>query len=129
MHHIDIHVSDLVQTRRLLDAVMPLVGYELRSEYPDFVSFWRGGKRPSLGFIPDGQRGGSATMQLAFGVAKNADVDAVAHAARTNGARNIEGPAIHAEYGDDYYAVFFEDADGNRFEVVCDSTTASGMPA
>jgi len=35
----------------------------------------------------------------------------------TRGARAIEGPGLHPEYGE-YYAVFFEDADGNRFEIV-----------
>ena len=32
----------------------------------------------------------------------------------------IEGPGIHPEYGDDYYAVFFEDPDGNRYEICLD---------
>jgi predicted enzyme related to lactoylglutathione lyase len=120
MHHIDVHVRDIAKTKRLFDAVMPAVGWQERSTDPEYVSYWRNGVRPSLGFIADGSAG-SAMMQLAFAVATNADVDAVAAAARKGGAANIEGPAIHPEYGDDYYAVFFEDADGNKFEVLRDA--------
>jgi len=116
MHHVDVHVSDLQAAKRLFSALAPAIGYELRSQDSDFASYWQGGKRPSLGFISD-EAAGSATMRLAFAAASNGDVDAAAQAAKENGARNIEGPAIHAEYGDDYYAVFFEDADGNKFEV------------
>lgn len=119
MHHVDVHVSSLAAAKRLFGAVAPSIGYQLRNEDPDFVSYWRGGLRPSLGFIPDGATG-SAMMQLAFSVPTNAGVDAAAKAATENGACNIVGPAIHAEYGDDYYAVFFEDADGNKFEVCRD---------
>ena len=119
MHHVDVHVSSLEAAKRLFSAVAPAIGYELRLEYPDFISYWRGGQRPSLGFIPDGETG-SAMMRLAFSVPTNAGVDAAAKAAAENGARNVVGPSIHPEYGDDYYAVFFEDADGNKFEVCQD---------
>ncbi len=116
MHHIDVHVSDIARTRRLFDAVMTAVGWEPRSADSDYASYWLNKKRPSLGFIADG-RTGSGSMQLAFAVATNAEVDAAASAAGANGARKVDGPAFHSEYGDDYYAVFFEDPDGNKFEV------------
>jgi catechol 2,3-dioxygenase-like lactoylglutathione lyase family enzyme len=121
MHHIDIHVTDIASTRRLFDAVMPAVGYELRSEDTDYVSYWRNRTRPSLGFIADGENG-SAMMRIAFAVANNSAVDAAASAARQNGARNIEGPSIFPEYDPDYYAVFFEDPDGNKFEICADAS-------
>lgn len=121
MHHIDIHVRDLEATRRLFDPLMRAIGYELRSEYPDYVSYWRGRRRPSIGFIHD-TNAGSAMMQLAFGAPDRAGVDAAGEVVRANGAKKIEGPVIHPEYGDDYYALFFEDADGNRFEIVDEAT-------
>ena len=39
-------------------------------------------------------------------------------------ARSVEGPARNVEgpeeaYGPDYYAVFFEDPEGNKLEVCC----------
>jgi predicted lactoylglutathione lyase len=117
VHHIDVHVRDLAATKRLFSALAPGLGYELRSEYDEFISFWRTGKRrPVVGFLLDTEHG-SASMRLAFAVEGLKDVDRLAGIARENGATAIEGPAFHPEYGDDYYAVFFEDADGNRYEI------------
>ena len=115
MHHVDVHVSDIAATKRLFDAVAPSIGYEQRSADDDFVSYWSG-SRPSVGFILDGNAG-SAMMQLAFAAASIEHVDRAAAAAKEHGARNVDGPSFQPEYGDDYYAVFFEDADGNKFEV------------
>jgi hypothetical protein len=38
VHHLDVHLKNLGETRPLLDAVFPLVGYDLRSEDAGFVS-------------------------------------------------------------------------------------------
>lgn len=119
MHHVDIHVRDLAAVKRLFDALAPSLDLELRSEYPEFVSYWRRDKRPVIGFLLD-DASGSGTARVALGAGTRAGVDAAAAAARRHGARAIEGPGIHAEYGDDYYAVFFEDGEGNKFEVVHD---------
>ncbi len=116
MHHVDVHVRDLAATRQLFDAVFPTLGWERRSSDDDFLSYWQHSRRPVLGFIRD-EGAGSAAMRIAFGAKTRNAIDAAAHAAAANGARNIEGPGIHPEYGDDYYAVFFEDAAGNKFEV------------
>jgi predicted lactoylglutathione lyase len=117
LHHVDVHVSDLAATKRLFAALAPGLGYELRSEYDEFISYWRTGRqRPVVGFLLDTEHG-SATMRLAFDVAAIEDVDRLAEVALRNGATAIEGPGFHPEYGDDYYAVFFEDMDGNRYEI------------
>ncbi len=63
-------------------------------------------------------------MRLAFGVDGRSQVDAAAAAARDAGARAVEGPSVHPEYGD-YYAVFFQDADGNKFEITVVNRAAS----
>ncbi|MBV9103759.1 MAG: VOC family protein [Candidatus Eremiobacteraeota bacterium] len=46
-------------------------------------------------------------------------VDDVAKAAQVAGAGAIEGPSLVPEYTPSYYAVFFEDPDGNKLEVCC----------
>lgn len=120
MHHLDIHVRDVARTKRLFDAIAPHIDFELRSNDDDFVSYWRNERRPSIGFILDGEVAGSGIARVAFGVRERAAVDAAARAAQREGAQNVDGPAIHPEYGDDYYAVFFEDADGNKYEIVHD---------
>ena len=46
-------------------------------------------------------------------------VDQIAKVVRRAGAKNIEGPQIWPDYSPGYYALFFEDPDGNKLEVCC----------
>jgi len=117
MHHIDVHVRDLAAAKTLIDAIAPEVGYRCRYAGEDFVGYETAeGGRPRFGLILDGQAGG--TMRMAWHVGDRAAVDRVGALVRASGGREIEGPGLNPEYGDDYYAVFFEDADGNKYEVL-----------
>jgi catechol 2,3-dioxygenase-like lactoylglutathione lyase family enzyme len=124
LHHIDIHVSNIDATQTLLDALAKHIGYRRVSESdefeePGFVGYeTAAGGRPRLGLIPDPAALPGST-RVAFAVESRAQVDAAARVAREYGARAIEGPGLHPEYGD-YYAVFFEDAGGNKFEIAAD---------
>jgi catechol 2,3-dioxygenase-like lactoylglutathione lyase family enzyme len=95
---------------------------------------------PALGFVRDAKIEGwlqsdavdeSGTVREFFGVTESAshvanenriafwgdsiaEVDRLAAVAVKAGALNVEGPGFEAP---DYYAVFFEDASGNRFEI------------
>jgi catechol 2,3-dioxygenase-like lactoylglutathione lyase family enzyme len=121
MHHVDVHVSDISKTKQLFDALAPVIHYVPRSEYDEFISYRPADRpRPAVGFLLDPEHV-AGSMRLAFAVATQAAVDAAAEAVRANGARQLEGPGFHPEYGDDYYAVFFEDADGNKYEVCHDA--------
>lgn len=119
LHHVDVHVRDVAAARALFDAIAPHVGYRRRDdEEADFVGYeTESGGRPRVGFILEPSDVAAGSMRLAFSVASRDEVDAAARAASQCGARAMEGPGLHPEYGD-YYAVFFEDADGNRFEVL-----------
>ena len=55
---------------------------------------------------------------IAFWVDSREEVDRIAEMVRTSGGLNLEGPDLTPECSEDYYAVFFEDPDGNRLEVV-----------
>jgi heme-degrading monooxygenase HmoA/predicted lactoylglutathione lyase len=120
LHHVDIHVRDLAAAKRLFDALAETIRYRVRVGEADFVGYEPlDVGRPRVGFLLDPDAAGGS-MRLAFGVDGRRDVAEAARIAATHGARSIEGPSLHPEYGDDYYAVFFEDAGGNRFEVVAD---------
>ena len=118
LHHIDVHVRDLVAASALFDAIAPHIGYRrVGEEEPDFVGYETiDGGRPRIGLILDPQHQ-SGSMRLAFSVETRQQVNAAALAAQERHAETIEGPKVHSEYGD-YYAVFFEDSDGNKFEIV-----------
>jgi predicted lactoylglutathione lyase/heme-degrading monooxygenase HmoA len=124
MHHVDVHVRDLEAAGRLFDALGDTLRYRRRPiEEPDFIGYEPvDGGRPRIGFLKDASAGG--TTRIAFGVHNAKLVDQAAAIASQHGAEGLEGPSLHPEYGDDYYAVFFQDADGNKFEVVVDATVS-----
>ncbi len=123
LHHVDVHVRRLDFVQTLFDALAETIGYRCRVRDDDFVGYETSvGGRPRIGFLLDEQAGG--TMRLAFSVESRGLVDRAGEIVRTNGALAVEGPALHPEYGDDYYAVFFEDADGNKYEIVVDTAVA-----
>lgn len=124
LHHVDIHVRNIDAAQTLLDALAEHIGYRRitdsdEPEEPGFVGYeTASGGRPRFGLIPDLASLPGST-RLAFAVETRGRVDAAAGIAREHGARAIEGPGLHPEYGD-YYAVFFEDAGGNKFEIMAD---------
>ncbi|MBD5655564.1 MAG: VOC family protein [Candidatus Eremiobacteraeota bacterium] len=69
-----------------------------------------------FGFTADASMKPGPT-RVAFAAESCERVDDVTTVAMNAGARNIEGPDY--DYGPEYYAVFFEDPDGNRLEVCC----------
>jgi catechol 2,3-dioxygenase-like lactoylglutathione lyase family enzyme/heme-degrading monooxygenase HmoA len=126
LHHIDVHVRDLPAIKRLFGALAPAIGYRIRVDHDDFAGYERaGGGYPRVGFLldPDHTAG---SMRLAFGVETQAAVEAAALLASANGARAVEGPSLNPEYGDDYYAAFFEDADGNKYEIAAEPQAVRG---
>jgi catechol 2,3-dioxygenase-like lactoylglutathione lyase family enzyme/heme-degrading monooxygenase HmoA len=126
LHHVDVHVRDLEGARRLFDAIAPAIRYRMRVDTADFIGYEpEAGGCPRVGFERS-ERYGSGTMRLAFGVESREAVDAAAKTATANGARNVEGPSLHPEYGDDYYAVFFEDGDGNLYEIAAEPDAVRG---
>jgi catechol 2,3-dioxygenase-like lactoylglutathione lyase family enzyme len=124
LHHVDIHVRNLDAARALFDGLADAIGYRPLGNDADFAGYETiAGGRPRFGLILDPKhRAGS--MRVAFAVQTRAQVDAAARIAAALGAREIEGPGLHPEYGD-YYAVFFEDGDGNRFEITTGGAAAA----
>ncbi len=125
LHHVDIHVRNIDAAQTLLDALAEHIGYRRitdldEPEEPGFVGYeTAAGGRPRFGLIPDPASLPGST-RLAFAVETRWQVDAAAGIAREHGARAFEGPGLHPEYGD-FYAVFFEDAGGNKFEILTDA--------
>ncbi|HEY1655278.1 MAG TPA: VOC family protein [Candidatus Tumulicola sp.] len=121
LHHLDVHVRDLGEAIRFFDVLAEHVGYRrlpVDPNEPDHAGYETAdGGRPRIGFLSDSATVAGST-RIAFSVATPARVDAASAAARAAGARAIEGPGFHPEYGPRFYAVFFEDVDGNRYEIV-----------
>jgi catechol 2,3-dioxygenase-like lactoylglutathione lyase family enzyme len=119
--HVDLRVRSLAATRRLYDALLPAMGYTRLNEGSESVGYHRSDEAPVDDFIwvvedadhrPNGTR-------IAFAAAQRDEVNRLAAIAQSAGAREFEQPALIEEYGDNYYAAFFEDPEGNKLEICC----------
>lgn len=117
--HIDLRVRDVRKSRRLYDALMRALGTTRRSgSYRSAEWFHDKKSDPFLGIHT--HRGHTPNKsRIAFAADTRAQVDRVAKAVKAAGARVVEGPEVCKSYSQPYYAVFFEDIDGNKFEVCC----------
>jgi catechol 2,3-dioxygenase-like lactoylglutathione lyase family enzyme len=113
--HIDLRVPRLSDAAPFYERLLPAVGFTRRVAVEGWLQFESAndglaeffGVTESAHFIPNENR-------IAFRAESDAEVDRLARIAADAGARHIEGPMVY-EAG--YYAVFFEDPFGNRFEI------------
>ena len=119
--HVDFRVGNVARVRPLYDALFSAwgytdlhvdsesVGYHRPNETGDDAFFWIVREEAH---VPNGTR-------VAFAAGSRAEVDRLTALAIANGARATEGPLLMTEYGPNYYASFFEDAEGNKLELCC----------
>lgn len=139
--HIDLRVRKVTRARRFYDAFLPAVGFTHvraggRGQADDQDEPWAfygletpGEAKPPFIWLteePD-HRGGA--NRIAFWAGSEAEVDRLAAVVRAAGAQVIEGPEYCYEYTPGYYAVFFEDEDGNKWEVCFRDAPVRPKPA
>ena len=116
--HIDLRVRDVEQARKFYVPLLNALGFTVDQHIKDWVSYEAPRKdgQPTefFGFTHDPNHKPNG-MRIAFWAESREEVDRVAEVARAAGAKNIEGPELYEEPG--YYAVFFEDPEGNKLEV------------
>lgn len=119
--HVDMRVRDLARTRPLYDALLPAMGYTKANADEESVGYHlpdETGAEPFIWVIEhSGHRPGAT--RIAFAASDRSEVDRLAAVARAAGARGFEAPALVTDYGPNYYAAFFEDAEGNKLEICC----------
>ena len=121
LDHIDLRVKDFARARTFYGKLLPALGFTCDRSDSEWSTFYSvGGDRPSafFGFTVDPQHQPNGN-RIAFWASSRTEVDQVAGLVREIGGGNIEGPGICAEYSPGYYAVFFDDPDGNKLEVCC----------
>lgn len=117
--HLDLRVDDLEEAFPFYDALLPALGFTL-TFHGEVWKAWAMPEPPlpatpyvavteSPGHVPNENR-------VAFWVAGPAEVDRLAEVARGAGAIELSGPK-EMPYGPGYYAVYFADPAGNRFEI------------
>ncbi len=119
--HVDLRVRDRARAIAFYDAVLGALGHS-KAESGDWITYdpSPGESKPGsgtwFGFTIDPAMRPSGA-RIAFFAASSEDVERAAQAAADAGAEHMEGPEY--AYGPHYYAVFFDDPDGNKLEVCC----------
>jgi catechol 2,3-dioxygenase-like lactoylglutathione lyase family enzyme len=132
--HVQITVKDMSIALPFYDKLMPLLGFDLQNRTNAVVQSHEFQVveyvHPQLGFginsprEPFAQetvhrRKPGALHHLAFKVESKAEVDRLAVELARIGANIVDGPGLFPQHGSDYYAVFFKDPDGIKYEIVC----------
>ena len=137
--HVEITVKDMAQALSFYDKFLPLLGYDLKHRHKAYlenhqkhvVSY----EHPRLGFAITSplevfnnetinRRKPGALHHLAFRVSSRAEVDQLHLEVESAGATIVSPPREYPEYSPPgYYAVFFKDLEGIKYEVVCHADT------
>jgi len=122
LDHIYLAVADLARSEKFYDSVLALLDFrkidapisgEPHRHY--FNKVMQISIRPAHGGRHDPYAPG--LHHLCLQVADTAALDKLARLLRTAGIA-ISEPALYPQYADDYYALFLEDPDGIRLEIV-----------
>jgi|SRR5580700_8485683 catechol 2,3-dioxygenase-like lactoylglutathione lyase family enzyme len=121
LDHIDLRVKDLKKAMEFYRKLLPALGFTFDASDEEWGTFYAaGGDKTSefFGFTVDPNHKPNGT-RIAFWADTREEVDRVAKIARDAGAKNLDGPKIVPEYRPGYYALFFDDPEGNQLEICC----------
>ena len=114
IEHVSVPVSDYRRARRFYVAALKPLGYRLWQEYaPNAAGFVEGGSA-SLWISARAKR--VTPIHVAMRSKSKRAVNAFHKAALEAGGEDNGGPGFRPDYGDDYYAAFVLDPDGNNIE-------------
>jgi catechol 2,3-dioxygenase-like lactoylglutathione lyase family enzyme len=116
--HVDLRVSSMVDALPFYEALLPAIGFTERYHGERWKVFATDEPLPSTAYFAVTESPGHVPNEnrIAFWVSSPTEVDRLAAVAEGAGARELSGPQ-KMPYGPDYYAVYFEDPSGNRFEI------------
>jgi len=132
--HIQITVKDLKSAESFYDKFLPLLGFDIENkvsaeiEENDFqvveythplLSFAITSPRQAFKNDLIHRRKPGALHHLAFKAGSRSEIDGLHKTLIKIGAQIVEPPKLYMEYGPDYYALFFKDPEGIKYELVC----------
>ncbi|MDO4719520.1 MAG: VOC family protein [Peptostreptococcaceae bacterium] len=124
LHHIEIYVRDLARTRAFYDFLLPDLGYRLFQDWDQGFSYRCG--ETYLVFVQvrekyekiEYNRCNVGLNHLAFWCSSREETDAWRKRLREKGAVLLYDERYPHAGGDSHYAVYFEDPDGIKLEIV-----------
>jgi catechol 2,3-dioxygenase-like lactoylglutathione lyase family enzyme len=116
--HIDLRVTTMAQALPFYEALLPELGFTQRYDGPEWKVFATTDPPPSTAYFAITESPGHTANEnrIAFWAADDDEVDRIAGLLEGAGARDVGGPKP-MPYGPGYYAVYFTDPCGNRYEV------------
>lgn len=128
LHHIDLNVSNLAASKRVYGTVLEFLGYRLVKDEAGGCEWDLAveGRGASIGLKPcdpglkdhGHKRYAPGLHHLAWRAESRDDVDRLHALLVERGIPVLDPPAHYPQYSGDYYAVFFEDPDGMKLELV-----------
>lgn len=122
IHHLELYVTDLAASARFWGWLLGRFGYEPFQEWDDGISFRTSGTYLVFVSAPDASRDLDRRQpglnHIAFAVPTTSDVDALRDELAAREVRLLYDDRYPHAGGEDHYAVFFEDPDGIKVEVV-----------
>jgi catechol 2,3-dioxygenase-like lactoylglutathione lyase family enzyme len=124
IEHIVLHVGDLEKSRRFYQAVLGFLDFKLEWEFDRVLGWDNGETMVWIREAPPAARkrkfrlGDIGFHHYAFELARREDVDALYELLKQQKIKVVDPPADYPSYGEGYYAVYFLDPDGMKFEGV-----------
>jgi len=115
--HVDLRVRSLDEVHEFYTSLLPALGFRHKVDVKGWLQFEAvesGGATEFFG-VTESARHVPNECRIAFWAESTNEVDRLVEIAVRAGARNVEGPGYDEDPG--YYAVFFEDPNGNRLEI------------
>jgi catechol 2,3-dioxygenase-like lactoylglutathione lyase family enzyme len=118
--HIDLRVKNRAAAQEFYAQILPAIGFRVDKSGKEWGLFEAEGRKAVdfFGFTEEANHQPNGN-RIAFWAESRAAVDQVAEVVRKASGKNLEGPELCVDYSPGYYAVFFEDPDGNKLEVCC----------
>lgn len=118
--HIDLRVNNMRESLPFYEALLPALGFTRAFHGPRWKVFAASGDLPSAAYfaITEDVSHKPSTNRIAFWAKSREDVDRLAGVVRQAGGNITDGPELFSQVSPTYYAVYFEDPSGNRFEIL-----------
>ena len=131
--HIQITVKDLTVAETFYDKFLPILGFDINQKVKAYIekhdfhvieythpllAFAITSPRKAFENDTIHRRKPGALHHLAFKAESRSEVDQLYAELRKTGAVIVNEPQLFPEYGSDYYAVFFKDLEGIKYEIV-----------